>query len=316
MNMITEKKILITGGSGSIGSYLIQMLDESNEILNIDKNPPDDELKDKMIFKKADLAENVKIEEIVAEFKPEILFHLAASFQRTSETIDFRNECFLSNVLGTHNIFEACIKNSIKQIIFPSSYLIYDQNCYLFSMDDLNHEPIAISEDFPVNPRNITGAAKLYAEKELEFYERMGIVTTSLRIFRVYGPKNQDIIDRWISSLIQGDEINVYGEQQNFDYVHAKDCALACLQAAKMKKNGIFNIGSGIPTSVHTVLRILENLFDTKFKIKKVESKDLQKLEKSYANIKKAKEMLKYEPKIGIEEGIKINFNAIKKEIS
>ena len=63
------------------------------------------------------------------------------------------------------------------------------------------------------------------------------------------------------------EEILVYGKEQVFDYVHAKDCALGCLQAAEAKKNGILNIGSGVPTSVQTVLEILREEFGQNFKM-------------------------------------------------
>lgn len=312
---LKNKRILITGGSGSIGTYLIEMLDESNKILNIDLNLPDNSIKEKSDFVEVDLANKKKVEKIVTDFKPEILFHLAAVFQRTKETIDFRHQCYSSNVVGTHNIFESCVKMSVESIIFPSSYLIYDDKKYLFDKNNLSNDPIALSEDSPINPRNITGVAKLYAERELEFYEQMGIKTTSLRIFRVYGPKNLDIIDRWIKILLMGKEITVYGKEQVFDYVHAKDCAIGCIQAAKSQKNGIFNIASGVPTSVNTVLKILKNEFGDNITIKDVESTDIEKYEKSYANLDKSKKLLNYEPTITIEEGISMNIKEIKRAI-
>lgn len=314
-NDLKNKKILVTGGSGSIGTYLIEMLDKSNELLNLDIKPPDEETENRATFKNIDIAENAKVEQIISEFKPNILFHLAAVFQRTKETVDFRNECFSSNVIGTHNVFESCVKNDIEQIIFPSSYLIYDEKQYLFDKHNLNHAPVALSEDSPINPRNITGVAKLYAERELDFFQEIGINTTSLRIFRVYGPKNQDIIDRWINSLLMNEEILVYGKEQVFDYVHAKDCALGCLKAAQAKKNGIFNIGSGIPTSVKEVLDILEDKFSQNFKLRENKFDNIEKYEKSYANIKKSKNMLNYKPEISISEGISLNIKAIKETL-
>lgn len=316
MSSIENKKILITGGSGSIGTYLINLLDESNEILNIDIKHPDETIRDKIQYIQLDLKELDQLKQIVSEYKPNILFHMAAVFQRTSETIDFRNQCFSSNIVGTHNIFEVCVENSIEQIIFPSSYLIYDEKQYLISKENINHDPMPLTEESPINPRNITGVAKLYAERELEFYRKMGIITTSLRIFRVYGPKNDDIIDRWIRALLSGEEIIAYGKEQMFDYVHAKDCAQGCLQAAIMKKNGIFNIGYGLPTSVETVLEILKKQFDTTFKMKEIESSELQKYEKSYADLTKSKKILKYNPEISIEEGIKLNIEILRKRIS
>ena len=298
---LKNKKILITGGSGSIGTYLIDMLDESNDILNIDVKPPEKRVKKKISHKNLDIANEREINKVVLKFKPQILFHLAAVFQRTLETVDFRNKCFSSNVIGTHNIFEACVKNSIEQIIFPSSYLI--------------HDPIALTEESPINPRNITGVAKLYGERELEFFKEMGIISTSLRIFRVYGPKNQDIIDRWIRSLLMGEIISVYGKEQVFDYVHAKDCALGCLQAAMVQRNGIFNIGSGVPISMKNVLQILKKFFGTKFRSRPTESEELVNYEKSYANIIKSKKSLNFIPELSIEAGITLNIEKIKETL-
>ncbi len=315
MKLIQNKKILITGGSGSIGTYLIEKLDENNDILNIDIKPPDNIIKDKIQYIQLDLKELNQLSKVVSDFKPNILFHMAAAFQRTSETYDFRNKCFSSNLVGTHNIFEVCVENFVEQIIFPSSYLIYDEKQYLFNKAELNHDPIPLTEESAINPRNITGVAKLYAERELDFYKEKGIITTSLRIFRVYGPKNDDIIDRWIRALLTGEEIEVYGKEQVFDFVHAKDCALGCIQAAINKKNGIYNIASGKPTSIETVLEILSKEFGDNFKMKEIETDGFTKYEKSYADIKKSKILLDFHPEMSIENGIKLNVKKLKENL-
>lgn len=315
MSSLKNKNLLITGGSGSIGTYLIEMLDDSNKILNIDIKPSDKSIENKVIFEQANIFDTLKINEIVSSFKPDILFHLAAVFQRTAETIDFRNECFSTNVIGTHNVFEACIKNSIKQIVFASSYLIYDPNQYLFNKERLQSAPVLLDENSPINPRNITGVAKLYSERELEFYEKMGIITTSLRIFRVYGPKNKDVIERWIKSLLLRESINVYGDQQVFDFVHAKDVALGCLKSAIAQKSGIFNISSGVPTKIETVLKILENEFSQNFKRTNISPKDFTLYEKCYADLIKSNKELNYKPEISIEQGISQNIKILKKNM-
>jgi len=315
VKLIQNKKVLITGGSGSIGTYLIEKLDKSNDILIIDIKPPDKIIKDKIQYIQLDLKELNQLNQVVSEFKPNILFHMAAVFQRTAETYDFRNKCFSSNVVGTHNIFEVCVENFIEQIIFPSSYLIYDEKQYLFNKVDLNHDPIPLTEESAINPRNITAVAKLYAERELEFYKKKGIITISLRIFRVYGPKNDDIIDRWIRALLTGEEIEVYGKEQVFDYVHAKDCALGCIQAAIKKRDGIYNIASGKPTSIETVLEILNKEFGDNFKMSEIETDGFTKYEKSYADLRKSKDLLDFHPKISIENGIKLNINKLKENI-
>ncbi len=315
MNDLRNKRILITGGSGSIGTYLIDLLDKSNKILNIDIKHPDKSIINKVIYHPINTIDTYKINEIISIFKPEILFHLAAVFQRTTETLDFRNSCFSTNLIGSHNVLEACARNKIKHIIFASSYLIYDQNQYLFEKDNLLAEPVSLNENSPINPRNITGVAKLYTEKELEFYKEMGIITTSLRIFRVYGPKNEDIIDRWISTLLLGKRIKVYGKEQAFDYIHAKDCALGCFQAAKVQESGIYNIGTGIPTSIEKILEILKKSLGNKFKMSEVVSEELQKYEKSCADLTKSKKVIKFNPKVPIDEGIQLNIEAIRGRI-
>lgn len=313
---LKNKKILVTGGSGSIGTYLIEMLDESNEILNIDICPPDLNIKRKIEFQKVNIINRKHVNKIFSEFKPQILFHLAAVFQRTIETFDFRNLCFDVNLVGMQNVFESSINNSVEQIVFASSYLIYDETQYLFEKNQIDNTPVALTENSPINPRNLTGIAKLYGERELEFYKELDIKTSSLRIFRVYGPKNVDVIDRWIRSIVNNETITYYGKEQTFDFVHARDVALGCLKAAIHKTEGVINIGSGTPTKIQTILEVLKAEFKDRVKMVEKGPKGFVKYEKSYATISKAKKMLNYKPELSIEHGIKLNIREIKKNLS
>ena len=202
--------------------------------------------------------------ETLAAFQPEYYFHLAATFERSTETPDFLEENFTHNVRLSHHLMQ-CLKSvsSLKHVIFASSYLIYDPDRYLFSTPQ--SEAVRLDESTPISPRNLCGVAKLLHERELEFLSRHGenkFRAVSARIFRSYGKNSRDIISRWIRMALNGEPITVYSPEGRFDYIYAGDVAegllhLGCSTAAE----GIVNLGRDHARSVAEVLDVLKRHF-------------------------------------------------------
>ena len=124
-------RIFISGGAGIIGKELVKLLSEFNVKIfvgDLKKRPK--EFTKKVIYRKGDL-NNLK-ERDLKKFKPEIIFHLAASYERTKESFSFYNTNFLNNIKLSNHILKIS-KNisTIKKFIFASSYLVYDENLYL-----------------------------------------------------------------------------------------------------------------------------------------------------------------------------------------
>ncbi len=306
------KKVFISGGAGVIGRELVSLLiKEKAEIFVGDLQPCPEEFKGKVKYRQGDLNELTKQE--ISSFNPEIFFHLAATFERSTETYEFWEENYRHNCLLTHHLI-SLIKDlqSIKKIIFASSYLIYEPKLYQFKTPQ--EKGISLHESDPVYPRNLIGVAKFSHEIDLRFlneYKSESYSTISARIYRGYGCNSRDVISRWIRDLIEKHPISVYREEGIFDYIFSKDSAMGLLKLAKIENfNGVVNLGTGKGRKVSEILKILKKYFP-EMQIIKIDS-DIE-YEASQANINLLKSKVNWEPEYSLEKAIPLIIDFEKK---
>ena len=256
-------RVFVTGGSGVIGMELVpRLIERGLDVLVGDlKNKPM-EFSNKVRYRQGDL--NWMTQSELAAFDPEIIIHLAATFERSTESFGFWDENFHHNVKLSHHLMTLAKEcPSLKRVVFASSYLIYDQALYQF--DRAQNTPRKLSERDPIQPRNLTGMAKFSHEMELQFLEGFadcGFSTVSVRIFRGYGRRSRDVISRWVRSLMHGDRISVYRPEGIFDYIYAADSAEGLLKLAFCDQaRGIVNLGTGHSHRVQDVIEILKKHF-------------------------------------------------------
>jgi carbamoyl-phosphate synthase large subunit len=300
---IKNKRIFISGGAGVIGKSLTLKLHELGATIFVgDLKPKPNNFPKDIIYRKGDL--NFITKEELEKFQPQIFFHLAATFERTFESYDFRAENHWHNVnLGYHIL--SLLKDSkyLERVVFASSYLIYDSQNYLF--DNPQKKPVFLNEEMHVLPRNLTGSAKLSHEIDLRFlssFDNIKFNYVSARIFRVYGENSKDVISRWVRELISNQEISVYNKEGIFDYIYSEDVSKGLIELAVSKLNGIVNLGSGKPNSINDVLVILKKYFPN---MKIFEKKNNANYEASAADLFKLKKYTNWIPKVSLEEGIK-----------
>ena len=267
-----NKKVFISGGAGVIGRELVSLLIEAEaDIFVGDLQTCPKEFQGLIKYRQGDLNEITRQE--LEDFSPEIFFHLAATFERSTETYEFWDENYQNNIQLTHHLV-SLIKDlkTIKKIIFASSYLIYDPKLYQFKTPQ--DKPVILSESDPIYPRNLTGVAKLSHEIDLRFldgFKRNSYQTISARIYRGYGCNSRDVISRWIRDLILDKPIFVYKEEGIFDYIYAADSAKGLLKLSQTNNfTGIVNLGTGKARKVRDVLEILKKYFPN-MKIKREE---------------------------------------------
>lgn len=260
---LKNKRIFVTGGAGVIGQYLVNLLVDAGAIVWVgDLKPRPQTFPPSVLYRQGDL--NTLTPEEVASFSPEIIFHLAATFERSEETYGFWEENYKHNVRLSHHI-ATLVKDlpSLRTYIFASSYLIYDPTLYLNTISSA--EPRTLSEDDPISARNLTGSAKLNHEIELQFlHDFLGsrVNFLSARIYRSFGKGSRDVISRWIRAALANESISVFGETAAFDYVYAGDVAQGLLLMAKSPKNyGIYNLATGKAQKVQTVVEVLKSYF-------------------------------------------------------
>jgi nucleoside-diphosphate-sugar epimerase len=305
---IDDTRILVTGGAGIIGKELINRLIKKNEnVFCIDREPKPSQINKLHNYIQCDL-NNMQEDEII-DINPDLIFHLAATFERTEETPDFWEKNFKDNIAQTQFVLNSAKKcKNLKRFIFTSSYLIYDEGLYLFR--EPQKRPIKLSESSKIDTRNLTGASKYYTEQSLKYLERYGDVdfnSLSVRIFRVYGKYSNDFLSRTIRMALKGEKVTLYNKEGLFDYIYAGDVAEGLVRLAETKETGIVNLGSGNSYSVEKALNLIIEEIPA-LRTNKVKSDLLY--EASCADITKLKKITGWEPKVGLKEGlIKIILN-------
>lgn len=320
--MIKNKNILITGGAGFIGTHLFETLIKQNNYIVIidnfnehyykgkDKNLKEvtNDYESSRDFKliSSDLLDDSTYEKIEPEI--DIIFHLAAhagvrfSVQNTLEVA--RN-----NILGTVNIFEYASKNNIQKVVYASSSSVYGNPVYT-----------PVDEDHPKTPISPYAISKLCGEINADYYFReCSLPVTSLRFYTVYGPRGRPdmAIGKFFNLIIQNKELNIYGDgEQLRDYTYISDIIEGLILSGEknISSGEAFNLGYSQPISVN---QLVDKMYSIAEKPKKVVYTEKQKgdVDITHSDIKKAKNMLNYQPKIDIDEGLQRTYNWLIKKL-
>jgi len=312
--LLNNNRILVTGGAGVIGLQLIKILYEKGaKILSIDRYPISDNKFKGIIHLQSDLS-RCDLNDI-RKFNPNIIFHLSASFERSKESPEFFNKNWQDNVLTSHRIIN--VAKSIPELrlfVFASSYLVYSPELYLSRY--ISKNGMYLKEEDLKEPRNITGAAKLYTEKEIDFikeYFNSQLRTIYARIYRVYGCGSNDIISRWIRDILRGKSIKVYNRENRFDFIFSSDVAQGLVKLAESSiAEGAVNLGTGKARSINEVLEILyKNLPNLNIEDEKYN----ELYEASSADLSKLKLLVNWVPSLNIEDAIPIVIEYEQKEL-
>jgi carbamoyl-phosphate synthase large subunit len=254
------KRVFVSGGAGVIGSEMIpRLVNRGAIVFTGDLKPRPEWLPAEISYRQGDL--NYLSANELGSFAPEIFIHLAATFERSTETYGFWRENFRHNVLLSHHLMTlAKDLPGLRRVVFASSYLIYEPDLYQF--DEPRVEPVRLRESDPVRPRNLTGMAKFAHEMELSFlngFRSQQFSTICARIFRGYGRNSRDVISRWIRMLLKNEPIEVYCPEGIFDYIYAADSAEGLIRLADSDRaTGIVNLGTGNARRVQEVVDTLK----------------------------------------------------------
>ena len=232
------------------------------------------------------------------EFRPQVVFHLAAGFERSKESPEFWSANWHDNVLLSHRIVHL-LKDSqeVGVFVFASSYLVYAPSLYLSPR--VRERVVPLHEDSPISPRNLCGAAKYYTERELACVKELfdlPLRTVLARIFRVYGRGSRDVISRWVRAGIQGETIDLYNKESQFDFVFAGDVAEGLLRLAETPEAaGAVNLGSGSSRSIEELVGIIGGqISGTALKIR--DAGQVEELEGSCADVTKLRALTGWVP--------------------
>lgn len=299
---MTARRYFVSGAAGVIGRELVAMLEARGDaVLAADLKPRPAAFSKSVVYRQGDL--NAMTTDELAAFAPDVFIHLAATFERSTETYAFWEENFWHNVRLSHHLMTiAKDLPSLRRVVFASSYLIYDRALYEFDLEPAS--PTRLAEDAPVAPRNLTGMAKLAHEIELQFlagFRGDAFGTVCARIYRGYGCNSRDVISRWIRDLLAGKPIRVYREEGRFDYIYARDTAEGLLRLAESTHTGILNLGTGRARRVSDVVDVLREHFPGMHAISEDSS---IRFEASQADTRLLRKTLDWVPTTTLEDAI------------
>ena len=298
-------KILVTGGAGFIGKHLVKLLiKKGNEVTifdnfsNSSKKSIADLIESGAKCIEGDIRNETEISDAVKN--KNIVIHLAAKIS-VEESIKSPPETFETNVDGTKNVLIACKKNSVKKLIVASSAAIYGESI----------SQIKLNEESVTNPISPYGKSKLIMEKEIkEFTSRYGINCVILRFFNIYGIGQSDeyagVISKFINNLQNNSSLIIYGNgNQTRDFVAINDIINLIFQICNLQfeKTNSYNIGNSKAVSIIELAKLMIKISKKDIKIICKEKREGDILH-SVAEIDKAKEKLRYEPKIALKQGI------------
>lgn len=297
------KKALVTGGAGFIGSHLCEeLLNNGLSVVVLDNllTGKKENLPDGVEFVQDDILDREKVKEIILNKNIDIIFHQAAVVTIRGSVDNFYSDAMV-NIMGTLNILHSLSGSNVKKFIYASSMAVYS--------DSENCLPInEYHEKIPLSPY---GISKLASEKYcLMICRQNNINCTVLRYFNTFGPRQiftpyVGVITIFVNNIISGKDIFIFGDgEQCRDFVHVSDIVQGNIKAMLSRNsNGIFNIGTGISTSVNRLSFLIMDKMNKRVNIVKKDAHSAE-LRNSVADISKAREIMGYTPLKKIEDSL------------
>jgi len=303
-------KILITGVAGFIGSNLADLLIKNNfDVVGIDNLSYGvfEQIPRGVDFHEQDIRDK-KIHNLFCGV--EYVFHLAAK----NSIIDCENnpnETSDININGTINVFNAAIKNKVKKVIYAESSAVYEGSKNL------------PSKESDASPRSVYAESKMSTNRIAnEYYKSKGLITTGLRYFNVYGPKQDyrrtipPVFSAFIISLLKGKQPTIFGDgskKRDFIYVDdVNDFHLMCIKNSNTN-NEVFNVGSGKNYSIKYIFEQIKKILELDIDPIFGENLDFEAQE-NLANIDKANK-IGWTPKVDLNTGLKKSIDYIKENV-
>ena len=305
-------RVIITGGAGFIGSHITDLLlKNQHEILIVDNLSTGkvERIPQGVGLAVADVRNFDDIKKVFDEFKPDVVYHLAAQIDVQTSINDPAADA-TTNIVGGINVLNAAVSAKAKKVIYASSAAVYGEPEYL-----------GIDEKHIVCPMSPYGVTKHTLEHYLAIYKEIyGLDYTVLRFANVYGPRQEakgegGVVSVFTERLLKNIEARIFGDGTfTRDFVCVYDIAQANFLALTKGGGEIFNIGTGIPTSVNELYAVIKEACNSSLDpiYAPMRQGDIPH---SYFDISKARAILGYEPKYSLKEGLKATVEECKTRI-
>lgn len=304
-----DKRILITGGAGLIGSQIAELVagERPRQIIILDnfvrgrrENLRDAMDKFPLTVVEGDIRDRALLARLFAGV--DTVFHQAAI--RITQCAEDPRLAFDVLAGGTFDVLEAAVNAKVSKVVAASSA----------SVLGLADTFPTTEEHHPYHNRTIYGAAKTFNEGLLRsFADMYGLNYVALRYFNVYGPRMDihgvytEVLIRWMERLAVGEAPIIYGDGlQTMDFVHVHDIARANVLAAKSDvTDEVFNVASGTETSLRDLAFMLGKVMGTPMEPVFLQARAVNGVTRRLADTRKARVMLGFEARIRLEDGLR-----------
>ena len=269
---ISNSKVLVIGGAGFIGSFVVSELLKTNvgKIVIYDNfaRGKASNISDSMSDPRCEIYPNggdVRDVDTLSDAMQgcDAVIHLAAMWLLHCK--DFPRTAFHVNIEGTFNVLEACVKNKIKRLVYSSSASVYG-DAFEVPMTELH----------PFNNKNFYGATKIAGEAMCRAYhDRYGLSYVGLRYMNVYGPHQDQtaaytgVIPIMLNKIDENEAPTINGDgTQAYDFIDVEDVARCNINALEVEvTDEFYNVGTGIQTTIKELCDTILDLKQSKLKV-------------------------------------------------
>lgn len=297
-----DKKVVVTGGLGFIGSHITEGLIEDNDVTIIDdmSTGKPENIKhlnnEKIEIIKGDITE-LDLKSIFDD--KDYVFHEAA-MASVPQSVQDPEKCNRINITGTLKVLVAARDTDVEKVVMASSSAVYGDS-----------QNMPLREDAPVKPMSPYAVTKATGELYCNnFTDLYGLQTAALRYFNVFGQRQDPnsqyaaAIPNFIDRILKGERPVIYGDgEQSRDFIYIKNVVDANIKVCESTKTGIFNIGHGKKTTINELVSIINEVMETEVE-PVYEGARVGDIKHSLADVSKAKSF-GFEPEDNFKEELK-----------
>jgi UDP-glucose 4-epimerase len=306
---LRDKRILITGGAGLVGSHIADLAVKSGarEIVILDnfvrgrrENLAWAMANGSVTVIEGDICDRELLSDVTEGI--DVLFHEAAI--RITQCAEEPRLALQVLADGTFNVLEAAVKAKVKRVVAASSASVYG----------LADEFPTPERAHPYGNRTFYGAAKVFNEGMLRsFNEMYGLNYVALRYFNIYGPRMDihglytEVLIRWMERIANGQPPLILGDgKTTMDFVYIEDVARSNILAAQAGvSDRVFNVASGVETSLNQLATTLLKVMGSTLKPEYGPERKVNAVSRRLADVSAARKLLGFEAEVSVEEGLR-----------
>lgn len=308
-----DKKIIVTGGAGFIGSHIVdRLLNEGAKVVVVDnlstgRKENIEHIIDKIEFVEKNIVDTKAMEDV---FKGAFAVVHQAAMVSVPRSIESPLESHDTNSTGTLSVFTAAKNAGVERVVFASSSSVYGNSPTLPKVETMQPNPLS-----PYAVQKLSG--ELYAKV---FFNLFGLKTIGLRYFNVFGPRQNPnsayaaVIPKFINLIKQNKNPQIYGDGEHTrDFTFVENVVNANMLALK-SENGfgeIYNVAAGVQISLNSLVKKINEFLGTSINPEHA-SPRAGDIKDSFADINKAKQNFGYEVSVTFDDGLKKTIESLK----